>query len=112
MLARLHRLCRRLSYDPRIESAERDLNAWRARCREQELALDERAAEIRSLTDALLLAAGARAVFNPALNATSAPAPTWQATQRFHGWRQREELTAARAYISSLRCAEPNSESN
>lgn len=88
----------------RLEAMERELDSLRTRCREQELSLDERAAEIRSLTDALLLAAGGHAVFNPALNEVQLAKPLHQPTaRRFPAWQRQQELHAARDYIASLR---------
>ena len=87
-----------------IEAAERELNALRTRCREQELSLDDRAAEIRSLTDALLLAAGGHAVFDPSLNDIRLPKRVHQPmASRFPAWQRQQELHATRDYIASLR---------
>lgn len=90
----------------RLAAAEREIAALQARCREYAQQLEARAEEIRALTDAALLAAGARAIFNPALNAVPHPAaPAWSPTRHFHSWRQEQELATARDYAAALRQA-------
>lgn len=92
--------------DFRLAAAKREIAALEARCQEYAQQLEARAAEIRALTDAALLAAGARAIFNPALNATAHPAaPAWSPTRHFHAWRQEQELATAREYAAALRQA-------